>query len=72
MTDEERVNVKTTVMTRLLNPSLTPICRVESRACAKELDELGSIVVLDSFEVFAERLRIALHHAPDRLDARAK
>ena len=60
VTDDERVNVKTTVMTRFLNASLTPICRVESRSCAKELDELGKVLVLDSFEVFAERLRLAL------------
>lgn len=61
VTDDEGTNVKTTVMTRFLNATLTPICRVESRSCAKELDELGNVVVLDSFEVFADRLRIALH-----------
>ena len=61
VTDDEGINVKTTVMTRFLNATLTPICRVESRSCAKELDELGKVVVLDSFEVFADRLRLALH-----------
>ena len=61
VTDEEDVNVKTTVMARFLNPSLVPICRVESRARAAELESLGGVVVLDSFEVFAERLRVALH-----------
>ena len=61
VTDEESVNVGTTVMTRFLNPSLVPICRVESRERARELESLGDVVVLDSFEVFADRLRVALH-----------
>ena len=61
VTDEESVNVRTTVMARFLNPSLVPICRVESRTCARELESLGDVVVLDSFEVFADRLRVVLH-----------
>ena len=60
VTDDEYVNMKTAVMTRALNSDIHPICAVESKACADELNGVGSVVVLDSFEVFADRLCVAL------------
>ena len=60
MTDEEHVNLTTTVMTRVLNTHLTPICRVDTRRAVDELGELGPTVALDYFEVFADKLCLAL------------
>lgn len=72
VTDEEYVNMKTTVMTRVLNPDIRPICRVESRDRSDELEALGQVIVLDAFEIFADRLcsalrRPALHALGDWL-----
>lgn len=61
VTDDERANATVSVMTRALNPALRPLCRVDSRELGEELEALGSVLVLDSFEVFAERLASALH-----------
>ena len=61
VTDDERVNATVAVMTRALNPALRPMCRVESRELGEELETLGGVLVLDSFEVFAARLASALH-----------
>ena len=62
VTDDEQVNLRTTVMTRVLNTHLRPICRVDTRRALDELDELGSTVVLDYFEVFARKLCLAFNH----------
>ncbi len=61
VTDDEHVNVTATIMTLALNPALRPICHVHSRERAAELEALGSVLVLDSFEVFADRLCAALY-----------
>ena len=60
VTDDEHANVKTTVITHALNSAIKPICRVESYATAQELDELDGVCALDSFQVFADRLCMAL------------
>lgn len=60
VTDDEYANMKTTVMTRVLNPDIAPICRVDTQAIAGDIESLGSVLVLDSFEVFADRLCVAL------------
>jgi len=61
VTDDEHVNATVAVMTRALNPDLQPICRIDSRELVEQTEALGSVRVLDSFEVFADRLSAALH-----------
>ena len=60
VTDDEKVNARAAIMARTLNPALRPICRVDTRGLGDELEALGSVLVLDSFEVFADRLCAAL------------
>jgi len=61
VTDDEQINAKAGIVTRALNPDLRPICRVGSRALGDELEALGSLLVLDAFEIFSDRLCTALH-----------
>lgn len=61
LTNDEDVNLKIAVMTRLLNPDAEVICRSTSRLHEEELKGLGSVVLADPFETFARELGFALH-----------
>ncbi len=60
VTDEDYVNMKSAVITRVLNPDISPICRIDSDIVGDELGPLGSVTQLESFDVFADRLCVAL------------
>lgn len=60
VTDDDYVNMKTCVMTRALNPSITPICHIHRQTIGDELEPLHSVTMLESFDVFADRLGTAL------------
>lgn len=61
LTNDEATNLKITVMTRLLNPSVQVICRSTSNTQKEDLESLGSVTVVDPFETFANGLCAAIH-----------
>ncbi len=64
LTNNDDVNLKIAVMTRLLNPEAEVVCRSTRRAHEEELRGLGSVVLADPFETFARELGFALHQPP--------
>ncbi len=61
LTNDEEVNLKIAITSRLLNPSLTVIGRAESRDTAANMASFNTSHTINPFEVFANRLSIALH-----------
>lgn len=59
--DDDETNARIAVMTRALNPSCRVLCRISDADRAAEIDELGGVLVLDAFEIFAQKLGVALH-----------
>jgi Trk K+ transport system NAD-binding subunit len=61
LTDDDDVNLKIAITSKLLNPSLKTVCRAESRDTAANMASCNTDHVISPFETFANRLAIALH-----------
>ncbi|GMQ89794.1 MAG: hypothetical protein BMS9Abin10_0128 [Gammaproteobacteria bacterium] len=61
LTDNEDVNIKITVMARLLNPSVRVICLATLHRRGEYLDTLGTVETMDPFDAFAKWLGTALY-----------
>lgn len=60
LTDNEDVNVKIAISSKLLRPQLMVICRAESRSTAANLASFNTDHIIDPFTVFADHLAMAL------------
>ena len=60
LTDNEDINVKIAITSKLLRPQLKVICRAESRSTAANLASFNTDHIIDPFTVFADHLAMAL------------
>jgi voltage-gated potassium channel len=61
LTNDDAVNLKVAIATKLLNPKLRVICRAETRDAELNMESFGTDHVINPFDSFAERLAMALH-----------
>ncbi|MBS0001880.1 MAG: potassium channel protein [Thioalkalivibrio sp.] len=61
LTDSDEVNLKIAITAKLLNPGLPVICRAQSRDTERNMRSFGTDHVIDPFEVFGDRLALAVH-----------
>lgn len=61
LTDNDAVNLKIAITTKLLNPKLSVICRAETHDAQANMASFGTDYILNPFDTFAERLALALH-----------
>ena len=60
LTDNEDVNVKIAITSKLLRPQLKVICRAESRSTTANLASFNTDHIINPFTVFADHLAMAL------------
>lgn len=61
LTNQDAVNLKVAISTKLLNPRIPAICRAETNEVADNMASFGTDHIINPFEIFADRLRLALH-----------
>lgn len=61
VTNADSVNLQIAITAKLLNPSVRVICRAESRDIGANMASFGTDYVINPFDIFAERLALALH-----------
>lgn len=61
VTNSDAVNLQIAITAKLLNPSVRVICRAESRDVGANMASFGTDHVINPFDIFAERLALALH-----------
>lgn len=65
VTDDDHVNLKIAITSKLLNPTLPVFCRAEHTEPANNMASFGTDVVIDPYAAFADRLALAIR-APDK------
>lgn len=60
MTGSDEANVKIAVISKLLQPGLTVVCRAASRAAANNMDSFDTDVIINPFESFAAHTGMAI------------
>ncbi len=60
VTDDDHVNLKVAISSKLLNSRLPVFCRAENRAEAQNMDSFGTDTIMDPFLDFADRLTLAI------------
>lgn len=61
LTNEDAVNLKIAITSKLLNPSLRTIARAETHDVEKNIASFGTDHIINPFDTFAGRLALALH-----------
>jgi voltage-gated potassium channel len=61
LTDDDQVNLKIAITTKLLHPGIKVICRAETRDAVDNMASFGTDQIIDPFDTFANRLALALH-----------
>lgn len=61
LTDQDHVNLKIAITTKLLRPELTVICRAENQDTAANMASFGTDHIINPFETFGHRLALAVH-----------
>jgi len=61
LTNVDHVNLKISITSKLLNPSLQVIARAETRDAEENIASFGTDSIINPFETFAGRLALALH-----------
>ena len=61
VTDADAVNLHIAITGKLLHPHVTVIARADHRETAANMASFGTDHILDSFQIFADHLFIALH-----------
>lgn len=61
LTNEDAVNLKITITSKLLNPNLRTIARAETHDIEKNIASFGTDHIINPFDTFAGRLALALH-----------
>lgn len=60
VTDDNQVNLKIAVTSKLLNPKLKVICRADSHEVEDNMSSFGTDYIIDPFDTFAIRLAAAI------------
>jgi Trk K+ transport system NAD-binding subunit len=61
LTDDDEINLKVAITSKLLNSKLPVICRAEDQDYEQNMASFGTDYIIDPFLTFAERFAIALH-----------
>jgi len=61
VTNDDNANLQIAISAKLLNPNTRVICRAESRDVGANMASFGTDHIINPFEIFAERLALALH-----------
>lgn len=61
LTDDDHVNLKIAITTKLLHPGIKVICRAESHDAEANMASFGTDRVINPFDTFATHLALALH-----------
>ncbi|MFU8837280.1 MAG: potassium channel family protein [Thiohalomonadaceae bacterium] len=61
LTDDDHVNLKIAITTKLLHPGLKVICRAEHHDAQANMDSFGTDRIINPYDTFATRLALALH-----------
>ena len=61
LTNDDHVNVKIAITSKLLKPSLPVICRAQTQETAANLASFNTDHIINPFKVFADHLATALH-----------
>jgi voltage-gated potassium channel len=61
LTDDDEANLAVTMTAALLRPDLPVVARTTSPAIARQMRALGAPSVVNPFDAFGDRLRLALH-----------
>jgi voltage-gated potassium channel len=60
LTEDDRTNLAVTIAVGLLRPDLPVVARTLSRHVAEQMESFGSAAVINPFDLFGDRLRLAL------------
>lgn len=60
VTDDERVNLKVAIISKLLNPGLQVICRADTSETEANMASFGTDHVINPYDSFADRLSMAI------------
>jgi voltage-gated potassium channel len=61
LTNNDAVNLKIAITTKLLNTRLKAICRAQYHDTKANMESFGTDAVINPFDTFADRLALALH-----------
>ncbi len=61
LTDDDAVNLKIAITTKLLHPGIQVICRAETHDAEANMVSFGTDRVINPYDTFAHRLALALH-----------
>lgn len=61
LTDDDQVNLKIAITTKLLHPGIQVICRAETGDAVDNMASFGTDRILNPYDTFANRLALALH-----------
>jgi len=61
MTGDDHTNLKVAISSKLLNPELRVFCRSENHEVSVNMESFGTDIIVNPFEIFADRLAMALH-----------
>ncbi|UCH53710.1 MAG: NAD-binding protein [Pseudomonadota bacterium] len=61
VTNFDMVNLQIAITAKLLRPRLRVVCRAESRDVGANMASFGTDHIINPFDIFAERLALALH-----------
>jgi Trk K+ transport system NAD-binding subunit len=61
LTSDDAVNLRIAIAAKLLNPDRPVICRAESHDTEKNLASFGTDQIINPFDIFGQRLALALH-----------
>ncbi|MCW8973484.1 MAG: NAD-binding protein [Gammaproteobacteria bacterium] len=61
LTDNDQVNLKIAITTKLLHPGIKVICRAETHDVGANMASFGTDRIINPYDTFASRLALALH-----------
>ncbi len=61
LTDDDQVNLKIAITTKLLHPGIKVICRAETHDAEANMASFGTDRIINPYNTFAQRLALALH-----------
>lgn len=61
LTDDDQVNLKIAITTKLLRPHMRVITRAETRDAMANMASFGTDHIINPYDIFANRLALALH-----------
>jgi len=65
VTSNDHANLKVAITSKLLRPSLHVVCRSELHDIGINMDSFGTDNIVNPFDIFADRLAMALHSPPN-------